>query len=226
MLAHATFLLRPNVCYAFLGLLTPIFHSGIINLVSLKKTMYKLILLFTVPLILSCSEANSNQQQEQHPVVVQETVEVYLLNSLNDSRGYCIDMMGYKTNADKTKSLQAHSCYSYQGEISVDQGFDKARILNEEFYIPHFNTCMEADKFEPSSSLKLSSCDTNDKQKFILQTDGRIQPKNDLSLCLTVSENYRDGGGGSPVHLIRNLTLENCDETFSSRQKWGIRKTN
>jgi hypothetical protein len=50
-----------------------------------------------------------------------ETAEVYLLNNLNDTRGFCIDMTGYKTNADVNKALQTHSCYSYQGSVSVDQ---------------------------------------------------------------------------------------------------------
>ncbi len=38
-----------------------------------------------------------------------ETAEVYLLNNLNDTRGFCIDMTGYKTNADVNKALQTHS---------------------------------------------------------------------------------------------------------------------
>jgi len=58
-----------------------------------------------------------------------ETAEVYLLNNLNDTRGFCIDMTGYKTNADVNKALQAHSCYSYQGSVSVDQGFDVSKIV-------------------------------------------------------------------------------------------------
>ena len=161
---------------------------------------------------------------EQQPILNQKTVEVYLLNTLNDSRGYCIDMMGYKTNSDVNKSLQAHSCYSYQGEISVDQGFDKVKIDNEEFYIRHFNVCMEADGIEKSSTLRLNSCDKNINQKFILQSDGKIQPKTNLNLCLTVSENFREGGGGDPLHLIRTLKLENCNDKLSSRQKWGIRE--
>ena len=41
-----------------------------------------------------------------------------------------INMIGYKTNSDLNKSLQAHSCYSYQGEISVDQSFDKVMSKN------------------------------------------------------------------------------------------------
>ena len=82
------------------------------------------------------------------------------------------------------------------------------------------------EDIKEGSSLKLSSCNKNDKQKFVLQSDGKIQPKNNLNLCLTVSENYREGGGGNPVHLIRTLTLESCDDAISSRQKWGFRKTN
>ena len=34
----------------------------------------------------------------------------------------------------------------------------------------------------------------------------------------------REGGGGDPLHLIRTLKLENCNDKLSSRQKWGIRK--
>ena len=180
--------------------------------------MKKLILLL---LFISCNNQSDENNNEQ--TLNEETVEVFLLNTLNDSRGYCIDMMGYKTNADVNKSLQAHSCYSYQGEISVDQGFDINKINNEEFYIPYFKVCMELDKLEQSSALKLNSCDKNNNQKFILQSDGKIQPKSDLNLCLTVSNNFSEGGGGSPVHLKRTLTLENCNEILSSRQKWGVR---
>jgi hypothetical protein len=120
--------------------------------------MKKLLLLL---LFISC---NNQSNENDEPILNQQTVEVYLLNTLNDSRGYCIDMMGYKNNAYINKSLQAHSCYSYQGEISVDQGFDKDKIVNEEFYVSHFKVCMEADKIEQSSDLKLNSCDKNNKQ--------------------------------------------------------------
>jgi hypothetical protein len=179
--------------------------------------MKKLILLL---LFISC---NNQSDENNEPILNQQTVEVYLLNTLNDPRGYCIDMKGYKTDADINKSLQAHSCYSYQGEVSVDQGFDIAKITNEEFYIHHFKVCMEAEFLDNPSPLKLNSCDKSNTQRFILQSDGKIQPKSDLNLCLTVSENFSEGGGGSPVHLIRTLYLEDCNDALSSYQKWGIR---
>ena len=170
-----------------------------------------------------------NSQSEviiEDSVLKPEIVEVYLLDALNDSRKYCLDIIGYKTNADVNKGLQVHSCYSYQGEISVDQGFDKSRIDDNEFYITLFKACMEAVKIEKSSRLELKNCDKNQKQEFIFQNDGKIQPLSNLNLCLTASENFREGGGGNPVHLIRDLSLQICDDTFSSRQKWSFRKIN
>ena len=190
---------------------------------NLNCTMKKIILIFAFTQLVSC---NNESSDENIFPLNEETIEIYLLNNLNDTRGYCIDMMGYKNNADISKSLQAHSCYSYQGEISVDQGFDKLKITQEEFYIPHFKVCMESESTEKSSSLILKVCNNSEKQKFILQNDGKIQPKNNLNLCLTVSEVFREGGGGNPVHLIRDISLENCDNSFSIRQKWGIRKSN
>ena len=85
---------------------------------------------------------------------------------------------------------------------------------------------MEASKTESASSLVLRDCDGNNNQKFILKNNGNIHPVNDLNLCLTVSEEFREGGGGNPTHLIRNLSIEICDDSLSSRQKWGNRKIN
>ena len=155
-----------------------------------------------------------------------ETAEVYLLINLNDSRGFCIDMTGYKTNADVNKALQAHSCYSYQGSISVDQGFDVSKISKGEFNLPFFNVCMEIESADSSSGLILSGCDKNPKQQFVFEDDGEIKPVDNLGLCLTASDNYREGGGGSPVHLIRDLSLLPCGESFSTRQGWGLRQVN
>ena len=155
-----------------------------------------------------------------------DTSEVYLLNNLNDSRGFCLDMTGYKTNADVDKPLQAHSCYSYQGSVSVDQGFDVSKINSGEFNLPFFNVCVEAESAESSSGLILRGCDKSPKQQFVFEDDGKIKPINDLSLCLTASGDYREGGGGNPVHLIRDLSLLACDASFSTRQNWGVRSVN
>ena len=156
-----------------------------------------------------------------------ETAEVYLLNNLNDTRGFCIDMTGYKTNADVNKALQTHSCYSYQGSVSVDQGFDVSKISNGEFNLPFFNVCMEAESAESSSGLILRGCDKSPKQQFVFEDDGKIKPVNDLSLCLTASANYDwYGGGYKPIYIVRDLFMSACSPAFSERQSWGFRSAN
>ena len=185
------------------------------------------ILFSSLVLLSSCDkQSDSDVVVPIEEIDFVETAEVYLLNNLNDTRGFCIDMTGYKTNADVNKALQAHSCYSYQGSVSVDQGFDVSKISNGEFNLPFFNVCMEVESAESSSGLILRGCDKNPKQQFVFEVDGKIKPVNDLSLCLTASGGYREGGGGSPIHLIRDLSLSACDTSFSSRQSWGIRSSN
>ena len=54
-------------------------------------------------------------------------VEIKLLDNLDDKRGFCIDIKGHKSKAKIERGLQAHTCYSYQGDIAVEQGFDANR---------------------------------------------------------------------------------------------------
>ena len=60
-----------------------------------------------------------------------ELVEIHLLDNLDDERGFCIDIKGHKSRASIDKGLQAHTCYSYQGQISIDQGFKKQSLTKE-----------------------------------------------------------------------------------------------
>jgi len=154
-------------------------------------------------------------------------VEIYLLDPLEDSRNFCIDIVGSKANADIQSGLQAHTCYSYQGEISVDQGFDKQRISEQEFFMPSFEVCMTFNSTD--NDLALSVCNGSEIQKFTFLTNGNIVVNSDPNLCVTVDQNdAREGGGGNPIHLIRDLQIEECQESLSIYQSWGTRsiKTN
>ncbi|MBL31058.1 MAG: hypothetical protein CMC81_07475 [Flavobacteriaceae bacterium] len=178
------------------------------------------LLLFVV--IVSCTKGTSDENNST--ISTTSIVEIYLLENLDDPRGYCIDIKGSKTDANINQPLQAHTCYSYQGQVSVDQGFDEFKILNNEFIIPFFDVCMEIKSLSESSQIILNPCNNNIKQKFILDNDGKIYPEGDKGLCITISETYQEGGGGSPIHRIRNLSFEICSDKLISYQTWGIRK--
>ena len=57
------------------------------------------------------------------PSQADDSIEIYLLNQLDDSRGFCIDVKGHKLKAQINKGLQAHTCYSYQGRNLSRSGF-------------------------------------------------------------------------------------------------------
>ena len=156
--------------------------------------------------------------------VTAEMVEIYSLDQMDDQRGFCIDIRGHKSKAKVNSGLQAHTCYSYQGSITVDQGFDALELDANKFYLPAFNVCMEAASNTASSSLRLNKCQDEELQKFEWDSNDRINLISNIKLCLTVAQGKsRKGGGGSPVHLIRNLSLELCGDTLQAFQMWGAR---
>ena len=154
-----------------------------------------------------------------------DNVEIYLLNQLDDPRGFCIDIKGHKLKAQINKGLQAHTCYSYQGEISPDQGFNSLKLTKNQFILPSFNVCMEASSLKVSTNLKLEKCDHNKLQNFEWSNKNEIRLIGNRKLCLTVDQGQsKKGGGGTPVHLMRNLSLELCNKSLNSYQAWSVRK--
>ncbi|MDB9923657.1 RICIN domain-containing protein [Candidatus Pelagibacter sp.] len=159
------------------------------------------------------------------PSKADDNVEIYLLNQLDDSRGFCIDIRGHKLKAKIDKGLQAHTCYSYQGKISPDQGFDSLKLTKNQFFLPFFNVCMEASSLETSSNLKLGKCDRNKLQNFEWSNKNEIHLISNKKLCLTVDQGQsKKGGGGTPVHLMRNLSMELCNKSLNPYQAWSVRK--
>ena len=191
-----------------------------IDLCRNKTSILKLIFLL---IVFSCSN-NENELSDDSEVELLSTVEIYLLNPLDDSRGYCIDIKGYKSNAKIDQGLQAHTCYSYQGAIAVDQGFDQKKVAEKKFFMPGFNVCITAKNKNNPDDLKLETCSDNELQRFILTNNGNIIMEENPNLCVTVSKgNSREGGGGDPIHLIRDLNIENCQDDLSVYQSWGMR---
>lgn len=151
-------------------------------------------------------------------------VEIYLLNNLDDKRGYCLDIKGHKNKAKIEKGMQAHTCYSYQGVIAVDQGFDKAKLTNSIFFIPGFSACMKTLIDNQVTKIILDRCNERSSQYLVLSKTGQIHLARDKSLCLTVSnKNPRKGKGGLPLHNIRNIEFQNCKKNMLNFQLWGIR---
>ena len=149
--------------------------------------------------------------------------EIQLVNKLDDQRGYCIDIRGHKERAKVQRGLQAHTCYSYQGQIGVDQAFDASLVATGIFFLPAFDVCMEAENSSQGSRLTLTGCAEHNLQKFDLNSANEIRLVVNNGLCLAVNDGKpKEGGGGTPVHLMRRLTLEYCATTKDKYKHWRI----
>ncbi len=151
-----------------------------------------------------------------------DLVEIKLLNNLDDKRGFCIDIKGHKFRAKISRGIQAHTCYSYQGEIAVDQGLDANKLKEKILFFPYFDVCAHPTSSKNPLNLNLLKCGST--EGFVFSEDNTIRLKNNTNLCLTVAEgNSRKGGGGSPLHLIKNLSMQTCNQQNSVYKTWGIR---
>ena len=151
-------------------------------------------------------------------------VEIQLINKLDETRGYCIDIKGYKERAKVHRGLQAHTCYSYQGKLGVDQAFDKSLIQFGTFYMPSFDVCMEAKSHNEGASLMLKDCNNTAVQKFDFTPENQIKVSGKHDLCLAVEpEKSKQGGGGTPIHLIRTLQLKSCLLADLKYTAWKIK---
>ena len=151
-------------------------------------------------------------------------LEVMLADPLDEPRGYCLDIAGGRgVDAPLDQGLQAHTCYNYTGRILEDQGFDASEIEEGQFRLPYFDVCAAAEGIEEGAALVLESCDNMDAQSFELNDAGNLVISSRPDLCVTVSSSEkREGRGGSPIHVMRPLTLQPCTDDDAAYQTWTL----
>ncbi len=158
--------------------------------------------------------------------LAQTKVEVTLVDRLDEARGFCLDTLGFQHEARPEEGLQTHSCYSYQGQLAVDQAFDAEQIDDGTFRLIEYDLCMTLTGLQTGSKFALEPCDGDSMQQFEHRDNGRVVSVAAPGNCVTAGEGpSRHGGGGDPVHLIRDLTLEVCDGSRDARQQWRLRDT-
>ena len=203
-----------------------------------KKIFNLTLLLSTASVLVACGEAEESVDSASAPkaegvaaispkvLEAWPLVEVKLVDDLDEPRGYCLDVAGGKgTNAVIGKGLQAHTCYGYTGNFLEDQSFDLTLLENGTFFINYFNVCMTAESLNQGVGVVLEKCAGSSKQKFSLESNGNIITALRKNLCVTVNgAEKQEGKGGSPVHVMRSLSLESCSDDLAAYQTWAVNK--
>ena len=168
------------------------------------------------------ADAGDADAEETVDAVASENVEINLIDELDGIlNGYCLDIAGGNENVDPANGLQAHTCYSYDGDLGTDQIFDTATFSDNQLYMPVYDVCAEVASASAGATIGLATCDGNDLQNIVFDADGTIRPSGDTSLCFTAGAESRTGRSGD--HQIRDLSLEACSDDLASLQQWSFR---
>lgn len=171
------------------------------------------------------------------PPEVVQLAEIKLIDSLDETRGWCVDLFAHLTNAMPLGGFQGHNCFLYMGRgPTQDQGFEVRRIREEGvFELSHFNMCMTMQEPRSGSYVGAEPCVGEPAQQFDMREDGRIVSRSAPDLCLTMGDTTVPGGGrlaavgarppanNTNIPQIRKLTFDTCSDAAESRQRWELR---
>lgn len=170
----------------------------------------------------SAEVADADTSETAPESVTDENVEIYLTDTLDGIlNGYCLDIAGGNQNVDPANGLQAHTCYSYQGDLGTDQVFGTARFVDDVLYMPIYDVCAQVASLDAGAEIGLATCDGSDLQSIVFGEDGTIRPAGAPDLCFTANAESRFGRGSD--HQIRDLSLEVCSEDLAGYQQWATR---
>ncbi len=153
-------------------------------------------------------------------------VEVKLIAPIEEDRGWCLDLRGRMNNAAPIGGVHGHTCDTYAGNGPiVDQAFSMEKIKEEnEFRLLAFNDkCLTLYEPNEGSFVSMETCDGRETQAITMSESGQIIPEMVPELCLTAGSVVLPGGGGNPLHLMRDISFEVCDNDISERQLWEFR---
>lgn len=159
-------------------------------------------------------------------IAAQTAAEVKLVAPLEEDRGWCLDLRGAQQNAAPIGGVHGHTCYTYQGNgVALDQGFFVENVEeNNEFRMSGFpDLCMTLYEPRAGSFISIETCDDRPTQDFELDDKGKIVSQMAPDLCLTIDDFALPGGGGRPLHIMRDVSFEECGSVAEELQTWEFR---
>jgi acetyl esterase/lipase len=148
------------------------------------------------------------------PNAAAEPALLRAVHSLDEPRGYCLDIPGAGPTLNLDAPLQAHTC---KERASVD---DQVFELTAEQIRTH-DRCLTAERLEPGSPLVLRACSDSRQQRWRF-VDGRVTSAARRELCVALAAVRGEPWGTprliTPVYRRQALTLAACDDGDAARQ--------
>jgi arylformamidase len=141
---------------------------------------------------------------------------------LDDARGYCVDIAGFRATLRLDDPLQAHTCK--YGTPLEDQLFEAA--AGGKIRATGYDRCIAAAELEPGAALLVQACGSAPTQRWSLAA-GLLRPESRTDLCVTVRREAGEPTGTAPlitpVYRRQDLALARCDAAAVARQtfRWS-----
>ena len=136
------------------------------------------------------------------------------VHSLDEPRGYCLDIPGAGPTLNLDAPLQAHTC---KEQASVD---DQLFEMTAEQIRSH-ERCVTAETLEPGGALVLRNCSDSRQQRWRF-VDGRVTSAARRELCVALAAVRGEPWGTprliTPVYRRQALSLVACDDADGPRQ--------
>lgn len=137
-----------------------------------------------------------------------------LVDQLDESESYCMDVTGWADHLKLEDPLQAHTCKPN----SPDQEYV---VEGNTLKMPEYNRCLTAsasgDMTLPGAALLMRACNDSNMQNFKLLSSGRIQLTGS-NLCVAAGNESLEASG--PSHVWRVASVQPCDSTDQKLITW------
>ena len=146
------------------------------------------------------------------------------LHALDDeSRGYCLDIVGAGENINREAPLGTRTC-KYERNY-VDQLFEW--VAPDKLHASEYDLCVAADAIDEGGQLFVQECSDAAEQSWSLTPNGLLSPASRPDLCVTL--NAERGLANSPVWLAmvyhgRTVSLAPCEDSAQALQqlRWAL----
>src|SRR5687767_11934753 len=150
------------------------------------------------------------------PLATAEPAMLRAAHSLDEPRGYCLDISGSGPTLDLEAPLQAHTC---KGLAPIgDQLFEAS---GQQIRASEHDRCLAVEALEPEQPLRMRECSDSRLQRWRF-ADGRLSPASRPELCVALAAVRGEPWGTprlvSPAYRRQPLALTGCDAQAASRQ--------
>jgi hypothetical protein len=161
-----------------------------------------------------------------------EGILLQLSDNLDEPRGICIDIRGYRDSLDLHVPVQAHTCKPdperrEDGMFVVEQ-FD-GQSGTTRFRNPTYDVCLDVLSAEERGSIFVRKCSGVESQQFNVSELGEIRPVPNPGTCVTVSPSPSHPAvlAGTEIKpgvtfVARAMSLATCKYVNKIYKTWAL----